>query len=143
MAMSISESDQDELQLSDEQARYASWLSWSARSGLVMLIIAFAAYVTGLLPAHVALDHLPAVWGLPTAEYLKQTNTATGWSWLTMIGQGDFAGLVGIAWLAGSSLLCLIVVLPIYVRKKDWVYVALCIGALAVQLLAASGVFTK
>ena len=76
------------------------------------------------------------------AEYLKQTGTATGWSWLTMVGHGDFASLIGIAWLAGSSLLCMVVVLPVYIRKKDWVYVGLCIAALTVQLLAASGVFT-
>ena len=139
MAMNTSDSG---LQLSEEQARYATWLGWSARAGLGMLVITFLAYVTGLIPAHIPLAQLPDVWGLPTAQYLKQTHTSTGWSWLFLIGQGDFASLIGIAWLAGSSLLCLIVALPVYLRKKDWIYVMLCVSALIVQILAASGIFT-
>lgn len=128
--------------LSEEQQRYASWLNWGARSGLLMLIVAFLAYVTGWLPADVPLNELPKVWGLPVDAYLKQTGAPTGWSWLTRIGRGDFAGLIGIAWLSASSLICLLAVLPIYVRRRDWVFVALCVGALAVQLLAASGWLT-
>ncbi len=125
--------------LSDEQKRYATWLNWGARSGLLMLIAAFVAYVSGWLPSHIALDQLPKVWGLPVDEYLKQTGAPTGWSWLRLVGQGDFASLIGIAWLSASSLICLLAVLPIYVRRRDWVFVALCVGALAVQGLAASG----
>lgn len=141
MSVQNSETNSDSL-ISVEQQRYATWLNWGARMGLVMLIVAFSAYVTGWLPAHVPLDKLPDVWGLPTAEYLKQTGAPTGWGWLHMIGQGDFAGLLGIAWLSGSSLICLLAVLPIYVRRRDWVFVALCMVAMAVQLLAASGMLT-
>jgi hypothetical protein len=72
-------------------------------------------------------------------EYLKQTSTPTGWAWLTMIGKGDFASLVGIAWLSGCSLICLLAVIPIYAHRNDRVFVMLCVFALAVQLLAASG----
>jgi hypothetical protein len=95
--------------------------------------------VLGWLPAHVPVDQLPNVWNLPVDEYLKQTGTPTGWEWLTLIGNGDFASLIGIAWLSGCSLICLLAVIPIYARRKDRVFVALCVCALAVQLLAASG----
>lgn len=128
--------------ISVEQQRYATWLSWGARSGFVMLVIAFSAYVFGWLPAHYPLEQLPNVWGLSTGEYLKKTGEPTGWGWLHLIAQGDFAGLFGIAWLSASSLFCLLAVLPVYVRRGDWVFVALCIGALCVQLLAASGILT-
>lgn len=132
----------NETSISVEQQRYATWLSWGARSGLAILIATFMAYIFGWLPAHIPLDQLPRVWNLPTGEYLKQTGAPTGWGWLSLIGQGDFVSLLGIAWLSGCSLLCLIVVMPIYARKKDWVFVALCIGALLIQLLAASGILT-
>ena len=138
MAMSDQNDDAVNL-LSDEQQRYATWLNWGARSGLLMLIISFIAYVAGWLPAHVPLDQLPTVWGLPVDEYLKKTGAPTGWSWLKDLGQGDFASLIGIAWLSASSLFCLFAVLPIYLKRRDWVFVVLCISALAVQLLAASG----
>ena len=125
--------------ISIEQRRYATLLSWGARSGLVLLVVSFLAYVFGWMPAHVPLDHLPSVWNLPVDEYLKQTDAPTGWAWLTLTGYGDFASLVGIAWLSGSSLICLLAVIPIYARRRDRVFVMICIIALAIQLLAASG----
>lgn len=128
--------------ISVEQQRYATWLSWGARSGLAILAVTFLAYVFGWLPARIPLEQMPEVWSLSTHEYLQQTGAPTGWSWLSLINQGDFAGLLGIAWLSGCSVLCLLAVIPIYARRKDWVFVALCIIALLVQLLAASGILT-
>lgn len=128
--------------ISVEQQRYATWLSWGARSGLLILAVTFLAYVFGWMPVRIPLDQMPNVWNLSAHDYIKQTGAPTGWHWLTMIGLGDFAGLLGIAWLAGCSLLCLLVVMPIYARRKDWVFVVLCVIALLVQLLAASGILT-
>jgi len=124
--------------ISIEQQRYATLLSWGARSGLAVLSLSFLAYVFGWMPAHIPLDQLPGIWSLPVHDYLKQTQTPTGWSWLTLTGNGDFASLLGIAWLSGISLVCLLSVIPIYFRRKDMVFVVICIIALAVQLLAAS-----
>ena len=53
------------------------------------------------------------------------------------------AGLIGIAWLSACSLLCLLAVIPIYARRKDWVFVLICICAVLVQLLAASGMLSS
>ena len=125
--------------ISIEQQRYATLLSWGARSGLALLAASFLAYVFGWIPAHVPLEQLPNVWNLPVGEYLKQANAPTGWAWLTMLGYGDFAGLLGIAWLSGISLICLLAVIPIYARRGDRIFVAICVMALAIQLLAASG----
>ncbi len=125
--------------ISIEQQRYATLLSWGSRSGLALLIASFLAYVLGWMPAHVPLEQLPNLWNLPVGEYLKQSNTPTGWNWVLMISYGDFASLVGIAWLSGCSLVCLLAVIPIYARRKDRIFVMLCMLALAVQLLAASG----
>lgn len=125
--------------ISIEQQRYATLLSWGARSGLALLAVSFLAYVFGWMPAHVPLEQLPNVWNLPVGEYLEQTQTPTGWNWLTLTGYGDFASLLGIAWLSGCSLVCLLAVIPIYASRRDRVFVAICIMALAIQLLAASG----
>ncbi len=130
----------DNNHISVEQQRYATLLSWGAHSGLVLLIVCFLAYVFGWMPAHVPVDQLPNLWNLPVGEYLKQTHTTTGWSWLKMIGEGDFASLVGIAWLSSCSLVCLLAIIPIYASRRDKVFVMICVIALAVQLLAASGI---
>ena len=87
-------------------------------------------------------DQLPNFWNLPLKVYLERTHTSGGWSWLGLIAEGDFASLLGIAWLSGCSVVCLLAILPIYLRRNDWVYVAICVIALAVQLLAASGLLT-
>ncbi|MDD2702330.1 MAG: hypothetical protein PHH36_13990 [Sideroxydans sp.] len=129
----------DNSHISVEQQRYATMLNWGGRSGLAILIVSFLAYVMGWLPAHVALDQLPNVWTLPVDEYLKQTGSPTGWAWLSRLGEGDFAGLFGIAWLSGATLLCLLSVMPIYAKRRDFVFVIICIIALLVQVLAASG----
>ncbi|MDO8207994.1 MAG: hypothetical protein Q7T38_09315 [Gallionella sp.] len=128
--------------VSEEQLRYATWLSWGARSGLLILVLSFLAYVLGWLPARIPLEQMPNMWNLSSHEYLHQTGAPTGWQWLSLVGQGDFAGLLGIAWMSGCSLLCLLVVMPIYSRRRDWVFVVLCVIALLVQLLAASGILT-
>jgi len=129
----------DDSHISVEQQRYAKLLNWGARSGLAILIVSFLAYAFGWMPAHVPLEHMPNVWHLPVNEYLKQTNVPTGWAWLKRLGQGEYAGLFGIAWLSGCSLICLVSIIPIYVRRRDIVYVAICVTALLVQLTAASG----
>lgn len=125
--------------ISIEQQRYATLLKWGANSGLGILIVCFAAYLLGLIPAHVPLDQLPNLWSLPVAEYLHQTRSPTGWAWLGYATKGDYASLLGIAWLSSCSLLCLLAIIPIYASRKDRVFVIICIAALLVQLLAASG----
>ena len=59
-----------------------------------------------------------------------------------MIGPvGSIAGL-GIVLLSGCSLLCLLSLLPLYSKRGDRAYLAICIAEIAVLLLAASGVLT-
>ncbi len=132
-------SENNEPHISAEQQRYATLLNWGARSGLAILAVSFLVYIFGGLPAHVPLDQMPQVWSLPVGAYLEQTQTPTGWHWLDLIRYGDFASLIGIMVLSGCSLICLLAVIPTYVRRSDWAFVVICVIALLVQLLAASG----
>jgi hypothetical protein len=124
-----------------EQLVYARLLDWGTRLGLVVLVPTFAAYMLGLTRPHVPLERLPSLWSLPVASYLQQTGSPTGWGWLVLAWHGDMSGFVGIAILAGCSLPCLLAVLPIYRRRGDKAFVALCLAEVAVLLLAASGWF--
>jgi hypothetical protein len=129
----------DDSHISVEQQRYATLLNWGARSGLAILIISFLAYTLGWIPARIPLEQMPNLWHLPVNEYLKQTNVPTGWAWLGRLGEGEYAGLFGIAWLSGCSLICLVAIIPIYASRRDYVFVVICVIALLVQLAAASG----
>lgn len=124
----------------DEQLHYARWLEWGTRAGLLALVVLFALYVGGVLAPQVPLEHLPALWSQPVAAYLQATGAPTGWSWLAHLRQGDVANLLGIALLAGCSVLGLLALLPLALRRGDRLLAALCLAEAAVVLLAASGV---
>ncbi len=127
---------------STEQLRYATLLDLGTRSGLVVLVLSFAAYVTGLLEPMVPLKRLPELWSQPVGSYLAQTQMPTGWGWLALVLKGDVVGLLGIAILAGCSVLCLLALVPHYLRRGDKAYVALCLTEVAVVVLAASGLIS-
>lgn len=125
-----------------EQGRYARVLDATAKAGFAALVAGFVAYLFGWLETHVPVQDLPRVWSLPLAEYLARTDTPTGWGWIFHLHKGEFAGLAGIAVLAGCSALCLAAVIPLYVRRGDRTYALVCALAIVVLLLAASGILT-
>lgn len=123
-----------------EQFHYAAVLHWSTLAGFIVLIVTFLAYMFGWLPASVPLEQLPHLWNLSTEEYLKATGTPTGWSWLSMIGKGDFASLLGIAMLSGCSILCILAIMPAYAKNKNTTYLVICSLEMAVLIVSAVGV---
>jgi hypothetical protein len=125
-----------------EQQRYAAMLGYGTRLGLVMLVLSFAAYISGLVEAHVPPEELPRLWQQPVDRYLELTQSPTGWDWLAMIHRSDMAGLAAVAILAGCSLPCLLSLVPLYAARRDRVFVAICLAEVAVVTLAASGWLT-
>jgi hypothetical protein len=125
-----------------EQLRYARLLDLTSKLGFVALVAGYVAYVMGWLEEHVTVEQLPQLWTLPLAEYLVRTGSPTGWGWLAQLHKGEFAGLVGIVILAGCSAVCLLAILPTYVRRRDHVYAGICVAEILVLLLAASGILT-
>src|SRR6185437_4844821 len=101
-------------------------LDIGSRLGFVMLVAGFLAYVTGVLEEHVVVGQLPALWGLSLAEYLRATQAPTGWGWIAHLHKGEFAGLLGIAVLAGCSVFCLVAIIPIYAQRRDRAYAIIC-----------------
>jgi hypothetical protein len=122
-----------------EQMRYATWLDWGTRVGLIVLLLSFAAYVLGLAESHVPVSRLPDLWVHPVGRFLELTDSPTGWGWLALVHRGDIAGLFGIAILAGSSVLCLLALVPLYWVRGDKAFAAICLAEVAVVLVAASG----
>lgn len=125
-----------------EQERYALWLSWGTRAGLAVLLLSFAAYVLGIAEPHVETSRLPELWIHPVDRFLELSNSPTGWRWLALVHRGDIAGLLGIAILAGSSVACLLALVPLYLTRGDKAFAAVCLAEVSVVLLAASGWLT-
>lgn len=140
--MGVSERAAPTVEQSPEQVLYARLLDWGTRVGLLVLIVVFVAYGAGFADPHVPHERLPEVWNLPVSQFLEATGLPAGWGWLRFAHRADIANLIGIGLLAGCSLVALLALVPLYLRRGDRLYAALCVAEIAVVVLAASGVLT-
>ena len=126
---------------SPEALRFATWLQWTTRIGLTVMVTSVAVYLLGWLPARVAPEQMAQLWSRPLAEYLQASGAPTGWGWLLDLSHGDMAGLAGIAVLAGGAMPALLALIPVFRRLDQTIFVRLCIAEVLVLALAASGLF--
>jgi hypothetical protein len=126
------------------QQRYARWLAWGTRSGVVLLVLAFILYVTGAVVPYVPIERLPELWHLPAAEYLHRTGIDPGWhGWARLIAHGDMLVLAAIALLIACSIFCLAGVVPVFWRRRERLLAIVCLLQIAVLALAASGLLAR
>ncbi len=125
---------------SEEQLAYARILDLGWKLGFVLMLVFFGLYVSGILPSHVSMADLTRYWVLPADQYLHAVNGPTGWHWLDLVHKGDYINFIGIAVLAGVTLVCYIRVLPLFLKKGDKVYSAIVIAEILILILAASGI---
>lgn len=123
-----------------EQLAYAKVLDWGMKIGFVMVVCTFAVYVLGVVPPHIPVEQLPQYWAMPVSKYLQATNVHTGWSWLGLIGKGDFMNFLGIAFLSAVTIGCYLRILPMLIRGGDKIFSFIAILEVLVLVLAASGV---
>jgi len=130
----------DKPKATEEQLAYAGLLDKGMKLGMLMLIVTFFLYVSGIMAPHIPVDQLQNYWSMPVKEYLKATGIHPGWTWISLMGQGDFLNFLGIAFLSAVSVICYIRILPVLLKKKDTIYVAIALLEVLVLTLAASGV---
>lgn len=131
---------ENKLKATEEQLSYANLLDWGMRIGLLLLIVTFVIYLAAIVKPHIPRHEVSSYWGLSVHEYLKVTGVEAGWSWLSMVGKADFLNFIGIAFLAGVTVICYMRITPILFRKNDRVYGILAIIEVLVLVLAASGI---
>jgi hypothetical protein len=122
----------------DEQRRYARHLEHWTRAAVVALAASFAAYVFGLLAPHVPFARLPELWGQPVRRFIELSASPGGWQWVRLAGHGDVLNLVGIAALSTGPAICLLPLVPRYLRAGDRAHAAFCLGIVALLLVAAA-----
>ncbi len=124
---------------SEEQLIYAKILNTGMWFGLAVLTTTFLMYMFGVLSNFVPIVDLPKYWGMKAKDYIHTLHAPTGWGWVAYVGNGDYLNFVGIALLAGLTILCYLSIIPTLSRKKDTAYLVIAIVEVAVLLLAASG----
>jgi hypothetical protein len=135
---------------SDEQLLYARILAVGMYTGLVTLLVTFAVYLSGALAPAVPIEELPHLWTMDVQTYLHAVNEEyvhrehglTGWWWVGALGSGDFLTFLGIALLACVTPICFAGIVPMLVRRRDWIYTTIAVVEVLILTLAASGVLT-
>jgi hypothetical protein len=124
----------------EEQQLYAGILDIGMKIGLAILVVTFSLYMFGVMKPHVPVEQLPQYWSMSVHDYLQATDIGIGWSWVGNLGKADMLNFIGIAFLAGVTIICYLAIVPSLLRKKDTAYVVLALLEVAVLVLAASGI---
>jgi len=124
---------------SPEQILYANILNKGMLAGLVLLVITFAIYVFGIIKPYVPVNELSNYWHLGVYDYLARLDIPNGWGWLAMIKYSDFLNFIGVALLAGVSIICYLAIIPTLLRNNDKLYAALATLEVIVLTAAATG----
>lgn len=118
---------------------YARWLDWGTRIGFVLLITSFLAYAFEIVAPHVPFEELVRSWVLPVDEYRSAVNAPSGWGWIDLAARGDYLNYFGIVFLALTTALCYVRVLPALIAARLRVYAVLVGIEIAVLGAAIAG----
>ena len=140
--------DLQSTQVNEEQVLYAKILEIGMYIGLLLLLVTFALYVSGVIAPAVPVEDLPKYWTLNVHDYLEAVNAdhlhrehaVTGWAWLSALENGDYLTYLGIALLSAVTIVCYLGIVPTLVRKGDTAYVVMALLEVMILTLAASGI---
>jgi len=125
---------------SPEQIHYANMLFYGCWGGLGLMAVTYLLYVFGVITPHVPLKMVPLMWSEPVGTYLELGQVPTGWGWTALILKGDFLNFLGIVLLAGMTIVCYIPLIPVFMKRKEYVFAGLALAEILVLLFAASGI---
>jgi len=128
------------LQATPEQLLYAKLLEVGMYIGLLILLITFGLYAFGVMDPYIPLDKISEYWSMNVNDYLHHANIKAGWAWTGMLKYGDFVNFIGIAILAGVTIMCYAAIVPTLLKNKDTVYAVLAILEVIILSVAASGI---
>jgi len=136
----MQEKTNDLLKATPEQILYAKILEKGMYIGLLILFITYALYVFGIMDPYIPLDKISSYWSMNVHDYLEHTQIKAGWAWLGMLKYGDFINFIGVAILAGVTIICYAAIVPTLLKNKDTVYAILAVIEVIVLSAAASGI---
>ncbi len=125
---------------SPAQLRYANMLNYGSIIGFVILLISFAVYLLSVLDPFIPVDKLVATWHLSSAEFNTLHKVPAGWGWVSLLATGDFSNFLGIAILAGVTILCYMQLALDCFRDQEKLMGIIAVLEVLVLLFAASGI---
>jgi len=131
----------------EEQLRYADILERGMYSGLLLMFVTFALYISGIMTPIVPKAMIAGYWNLPVGDYLTVIGQnhlglpqgPTGWSWMKLLHKGDFLNFLPVAILSGVTIFCYAAIVPGLFRRGDKAYGVMAVAEVVILALAASG----
>ncbi len=126
---------------SPAQLRYANILHWGSVVGFVAMVLTFVLYMLelSLEAPHVPLDVLVDSWHLSAAEFNAKHEIPIGWGWVNLLLTGDFGNFIGIAILAGLTIVCYIQLAIDFFRVNEKLMGIIATVEVVVLTVAATG----
>ena len=92
---------------SEEMILYAGLLERGMYTDLLLMFVKFLLYIFGVLEPVVPLKRIDSLWNQPVHDYLVQVNweflcwdeLPLGWSWVKLLGYGDFSNFLPVVLL--------------------------------------------
>jgi hypothetical protein len=131
---------QDSLRARPEQLVYAGILEKGMLFGLLAVLLTYCLYVFGVFKPFVPVSEITKCWHMNVHEYLEHFKIHAGWTWLGMLNYSDFLNFVGIAFLAGVTIICFLAVIPVLWRQGDKLYATFALVEALILAVAASGI---
>ncbi len=122
------------------QIRYANILSAGAWLGILLMIITYFIYVTGLVSPHIDLTVVTQNWDKGVDEFIGITHAPHGWGWLSLLHKADFLNFIGLILLAVLTIICYFFLIVGFKKSKDWTYFIISLLEVVVLSFAASGI---
>ena len=136
----MSEKQPAMLEASPEQVLYARILEIGMYLGLLVLFVTFGLYAFGIVDPYIPLDKISNYWSMNVNDYLEHAEIKAGWAWLGMLKYGDFINFIGVAMLAGVTIICYAAIVPTLLKNNDKVYAVLAVLEVIILSAAASGI---
>ena len=76
----MAEKNEQSVKASGEQMLYANILNKGMIVGILILLLTYAVYVSGILPTFLPVEEVPKTWHYSVAEYTHEYNAPTGLS---------------------------------------------------------------
>ncbi|MGB6009807.1 MAG: hypothetical protein WBI57_00890 [Desulfobacterales bacterium] len=128
------------LEATPEQLLYAKILERGMYLGLLVLFVTFGLYAFGIVDPYIPLDKISNYWSMNVNDYLEHAEIKAGWAWLGMLKYGDFINFIGVAILAGVTIICYAAIVPTLLKNNDKVYAILAVLEVIILSAAASGI---
>lgn len=131
------------ISVAPEQLRYSTFLTYGAWCGIIIMLVTYTLYVSGILAPYVPLGQLPRYWSMSSEQYLTRAGVPQQWGWIMLLGYGDFINFIGIAMMGFLTVVGLLLLVPAYMRKRDWIFLLIVCLQLIVIIASVSGVLTR